>query len=325
MACRHGDGKSWWLLKNASDTNLIYKFLFTADTVYGPFIQGFGGDAAYLGFWDLDGQAMFSQDGTKYATTINQYSHVFVADFDRCTGMLSNPKVYDVPDQEINSPGLPIMTDNSTDGLAFSPNGRYLYVSGDYYVQQFDLQNPTSPNAWTLLSGPDTIGGWFMQYSNMYPGPDGKIYIGNWNGASSVMNVIDSPDKGGLAASFCKRCLRFPGWYDTTDSMYYYAVSTPPCMPNYRLGAVSPKCAPVGINEPAASGVQFSLYPNPSQGVIEVRYDEAGTLLLYDMTGRVVGSWLLANAGLRQEVYYAGRAFRRHLSIQVHFKGRGKH
>jgi len=34
MACRHANGKDWWLLKQAGDSNTICKFLFTQDSVY---------------------------------------------------------------------------------------------------------------------------------------------------------------------------------------------------------------------------------------------------------------------------------------------------
>ncbi|MBK9482300.1 MAG: hypothetical protein IPO02_10065 [Bacteroidetes bacterium] len=34
MACRHSNGKDWWLLKQAGDSNRIHKFRFTHDPVY---------------------------------------------------------------------------------------------------------------------------------------------------------------------------------------------------------------------------------------------------------------------------------------------------
>jgi hypothetical protein len=70
---RHGDGKSWWLLKQAADTNLVYKFLFTEDKIYGPYIQGFSSPAAPFQALDYDGQVAFSKDGTKYVSTSQGY------------------------------------------------------------------------------------------------------------------------------------------------------------------------------------------------------------------------------------------------------------
>jgi hypothetical protein len=290
MACRHGDGKSWWLLKQAADTNLVYKFLFTEDKVYGPFVQGFTGAASRFGGADIDGQSMFSADGTKYASTQFGFSGVFVADFDRCTGMLSNPKVYKVPAQLVSIPSGPTFLDSTSGGLAFSPNGRYLYVSGACNIHQLDLNSTPSSPVWTYLYGLDTSWYRFQEYSNIYPGHDGKLYIGNWGGIGGQMSVINSPDSSGAAADFCRKCLRFPGYYfDTT--FVFAGVSTPPCMPNYALGPTSPICYPTGIQYPKPSLSDFRLYPIPSKGMIEVRSTDIGQLTIVDMIGREIASF----------------------------------
>ncbi|MBK6820415.1 MAG: hypothetical protein IPG85_12845 [Bacteroidetes bacterium] len=41
MACRHSNGKDWWLLKQAGDSNRIHKFHFTQDSVYNEGYQQF--------------------------------------------------------------------------------------------------------------------------------------------------------------------------------------------------------------------------------------------------------------------------------------------
>ena len=291
MACRHGDGKSWWLLKQAADTNLVYKFLFTENQVYGPYIQGFSGAAGRYGELDVDGQCAFSKDGTKYATTVLGFGKVFVADFDRCTGMLSNPQVHKVPAQLTGSTYDSSEKDSSTVGLCFSPNGRFLYVSGSYNIQQLDLQKTSSPQAWTHLSGIDTTWQQFMLFSSIYPGHDGKLYIGNASDVTGQMSVINAPDSSGFAAGFCRKCLRFPGYY-VQGAFRFVGIGTPPCMPDYSLGRANPICSPTGMSEPLKEGI-FMLYPNPSSGTIEVRSNESGTLGLYDMAGRAVTTFIL--------------------------------
>ncbi len=295
MACRHGDGKSWWLIKRAADTNMYYKFLFTQDRVYGPYIQGFGGEAAYLGNWDRDGQSTFSEDGTKFATTIQGYGKVFVADFDRCSGNLSNPKVYKVPAQLSGNINVPSEMDSSTIGVCFSPNSRFLYVCGFYNVQQLDLQNATSASGWTKLSGIDTSWNEFQQYITIYSGPNDKLYIGNLNGFAGQMSVIDAPDNKGTAASFCRKCLRFPGFlYDTT--FVFVGVGGPPCMPNYALGPATPICYPTGISTPNANVPSLDIFPNPAAGYVNVRSSEAGSLVLYDVAGRIINTFQLQSS-----------------------------
>jgi hypothetical protein len=58
-----------------------------------------------------------------------------MADFDRCTGLLSNPKSLHAPLHTSNTildSLFPGDKDTSIIGLAFSPNDKFLYVSKTY-------------------------------------------------------------------------------------------------------------------------------------------------------------------------------------------------
>ncbi len=300
MACRHGDGQSWWLLKQASDTNMIYKFLFTADSVYGPYIQGFS--EPHFTKWDVCGQAMFSADGTKYATTTLRAGKVFIADFDRCSGMLSNPKVVDIPLQLSQNPADSAERDSSAVGLCFSPNGRFLYVSGFFTVQQYDLQDSNPATAWTLLGGPDTTWQVFQRYDNIYPGPDGRLYIGNLGGLQGQMSVITNPDAKGAAAGFCPKCLRFPS-YLFFGVTRYMSVTNPPCMPNYSLGPANPICYPtVAVPHKPVPLAPLRIYPNPAHSTIIVETSQAGLLELYDYAGKRISTLHLQTGKFSIEV-----------------------
>ena len=258
MACRHGDGKSWWLLKHAQDTNMVYSFLFTKDSVFGPFIQGF----AEPHFpYDLEGQSVFSKDGTKFATTTRGAFKIFMADFDRCSGLLSNPKVYDVPEEYTHNPNDTIQKEKLTNGLAFSPNGRFLYVSKRFNIQQLDLQDTNPNTAWVTIAGLDTSWDYFPSYSSMYLGPDDRLYLGYSSTFGGQMSYFNEPDKKGAASGFCRHCLHFPGFY-YQGNYYNYGVSTPPCMPNYKLGPANPICWPVGVEE-VPPQEEITVYPNP--------------------------------------------------------------
>ncbi|MBS1644153.1 MAG: T9SS type A sorting domain-containing protein [Bacteroidetes bacterium] len=285
MACRHADGKSWWLLKQASDTNMIYKFLFTQDSIYGPFIQSF--PEPHFTKWDIGGQAMFSQDGTQYATTVQGFGKFFIADFDRCSGLLSRPRTIDVPIRSTENPFDTSEKDVSTCGLAFSPNGRFLYVNGFYTIQQCDLLDNNPNTRWTQLSGPDTTFRVFQRYSNIYPGPDGRLYISRSDGIGGTMSVINQPDRKGLASEFCRQCLRFP-YVFFQGQWRTIGVTTPPCMPNYHLGAAANPCYPAGVKAPLPKEYTFSLFPNPASQSLRVNYSLPGRLELYDMRGQRV-------------------------------------
>jgi hypothetical protein len=227
MACRHANGKDWWLLKQGGDSNIVYKFLFTQDSVYNYGRQVF--DEPYWSIWDTRGQSVFNQVGNQYATTCQgdfENNLVFLADFDRCYGTLSNQKTIQVPFVSWNNPADTNLKDKNSVGLAFSPNGRFLYCILAYNIFQYDLQD----NTFYHVAGLDTSFLQFQNYQTAYLAPNNKIYIGNFGGTGKQMSVIDNPDVKGAGCNFCPKCLR-------TDSLFYGYLGTPPCMPNYGLGA----------------------------------------------------------------------------------------
>lgn len=286
MACRHGNGRDWWVLKQAQDTNVVFKLLFTPDSVYGPYIQGFA--EPHFSFYSTGGQSMFSQDGTRYASTCRGAYKVFVADFDRCTGELSNPQVYEKPPAAFIAPDGTTEYDPFTEGLAFSPNGRFIYVNGYYSISQLDLEDANPATQWSVVAGLDTTWAAFQSYSSMYLGPDNKLHVGNWAGLSGQMSRFDSPDQKGLASNFCPRCLQFPPvYYPPMGISVALGIGAPPTMPNYKLGAGGP-CA-TAVNE-VREETRFVVYPNPTNGNVTIEYSKAGTVIINDAVGRVISS-----------------------------------
>jgi hypothetical protein len=91
MACRHANGKDWWLVKMALDSNKAYVFFVSHDTIllqhtidFPPYLKIFG---------ELHGQSSFDATGEHFATVSNKFGgEFFYGDFDRCTGMLSSMK-----------------------------------------------------------------------------------------------------------------------------------------------------------------------------------------------------------------------------------------
>ena len=282
MACRHGNGKDWWLFKQAKDTNMVYKFLVTEDSVYNYGVQGF----AEPHFWLLDnfGQAMFNQDASQYAICVQggggydtsgpsaSPGNIFVADFDRCTGELSNPIVYQTK-KSLCSNMDPNCFENFNQGLCFSPNGRFLYVSSYYSIKQLDLWDTDTTTQWSYVFGLKMDG----YFGSLYNAPDGKIYVGNTSNGYKAMTVIDSPDVKGMGCSVCYKCLAFPD----------YGVSSPPCMPNYHLGAKVP-CWPLAIDEQIVDKNVLEVFPNPSSTVFYIKNKNGKKKELYNAIGELI-------------------------------------
>jgi hypothetical protein len=279
-AVRHGNGNDWWVIKhggillNGSTANKTYTFLVKKDTVLTPNVQTFPNTSNGKQFGGWSGQSTFNNSGTKYVA-VDYMRYLFLADFDRCTGLFSNAVRMDVP---INSP-----IDSAPSGACFSPNDSFLYVSLFRSVWQLEIYNPDSATAWVKIADGDTISNYFQQYVGLQLGADQKIYVGNASNGGSTMSVINNPNAKGIAADFCPKCLRFP-----KINGQAIGVSRPPNMPNYTLG-IDPKCPPNPNSiSPVNTTETIRPYPNPATSSITIEYPMIGGWLeLVDMIGGV--------------------------------------
>jgi len=285
MACKHGNGKDWWLLKMSDDSVNVYTFLLKQDSVINKGIQRF----PFIGDGELDGgggQMQINQDGTQMST-VNSYGnnlplpYIYTADFDRCTGLLSHYKKTMVPTIQTGYPIGQLQLDSTALGLCYSPNGRFLYLIKYSGILQLDLLDNNISTAWYQVCGMDTAYDWFAGYTNAYLGPDGKIYIGHYHGTSKQMSTIDNPDIKGSGCNFCRKCLRIKAvnaWF-----------STPPCMPNYNLSGNG--CWPDGNVEVEIPDDEFVVYPNPSNNKFQIECKIPNSKKeLYNSVGQLVFS-----------------------------------
>lgn len=259
MACRHANGYDWWLLKQTFDSNKVFTYLVTKDTIELKMIQHF--NAPTFGYGDGYGQSCFSHDGKKYAFSggggFGNINQLYVADFDRCSGELRNLKVSYVP---IDSTGSSYhdsigTKDSVTRGLFFSPNDSFLYVCKSFNIYQYEHNNTDSATAWYLVHRQDTAGEYTL-FGQMQRGIDGRIYVGKFSGAKKVNHVIDKPNIKGIGCSFCQFCLDFSAFNGPSTS--------PSNMPDFNLGVDSSGCVPLNNYELQITNYELEVYPNPS-------------------------------------------------------------
>jgi hypothetical protein len=269
MACKHANGQDWWLLKMMHDSVSVYTFLITKDSVFNygkqsfPYPRKTGANNIY---WEIMGQIQLSPDGKKFAATCNNgHNELFTADFDRCSGKLSNMQKKNIPILPTNYPASANEpNDKYSTGLCFSPNGRFIYTVNYTNIQQYDTWDPDSSTAWYHLANMDTVYDYFMGYSMGSLGWDNKVYIGNWHGLGTAMSVIDSPDNKGVSCGWCQKCLRF-----TQDSV---GATNPPCQPNYNLGKdTSINCWPLADHSVNEIPNFLEVYPNPTTGRLLIK------------------------------------------------------
>ncbi len=122
-ACRHANGKSWWVVsRNYYDSSFNVLFISEDSITYKK---------QYIGrkFDNNDvGQSVFSSNGEWLAWYSKTYG-LELLKFDKLNGVLSEYRNFEVFDTSLG-----------TGGIAFSLNNRFIYVSGLYDLFQFDVE-----------------------------------------------------------------------------------------------------------------------------------------------------------------------------------------
>jgi hypothetical protein len=257
--------------------------LVSKDSIYGPFTQSF--PLPDWGLYDATGQICFSTDGNKFASIQGKSNILFIADFDRCSGELSNPKVFNIPIDSTTYPFYDNMgsLDSISLGVCFSPNGQFVYISKVWNIYQFEFNEPDSSVAWVRIQhGPDTTHQKFQYFGHLYNAPNNRLYIGNWNGTAKQFSVIDYPNIKGLGCGFCRKCFRL-------DSNINFGLTAPPNMPDYTLGAdLSKVCWPLGNSEIFETRDILEIYPNPTSTLINIKSESKANRQLYNSIGQLL-------------------------------------
>ena len=270
-ACKHGNGRDWWVFAMRNNSHIVYKVLITPDTIQSITTQLINPIVAI----GNAGQPAFSQDGTMFAFTSgyagpNARHDVRVFNFNRCSGNLDSLTYVN----DLSGLGF---------GLTFSPNSNYLYHSTYQRIYQINLtsnnQDTVAINDGYCFPYPFTCTDFWL----MHLAANGKIYISSGSGVID-MHVIDFPDNLGLSCDVQQHAIRLPCYYVRGNVNH----------PNYYLGALagSPCDTLTSSVELQEHDFRFSVSPNPSSGHFKIMYllpqNQKGKLEVFDMNGRQV-------------------------------------
>jgi Secretion system C-terminal sorting domain len=263
QACRHGNGRDWWVIAPQMGFQGYYTTLLSPKGVGAPQYQKMNNDS--LLEYDFAGQSVFSPDGTTYIRA-DPANGVYAMNFDRCTGKLSNLIT------------LKDTLNGTRTGVAISPNSRYLYVTRRYWLLQYDLQANDIQASQTVI---DTFDGFQAPSSTTFYqcllAPDGKIYMGATNGGD-VLHIIHNPDAAGKACDFRQH-----------DIIFKKQIDELPNLPNFKLGAKkgSPCEKELSNQEEPWEANKIMLFPNPSNDLLNISLTwKFQHLFITDITGR---------------------------------------
>ncbi len=245
---KHANGRDWWVINNGFDDNHYVRLLFTPDgiidtfptfTVDGP-AEGQGLAKEIRGY-------KISKDGTKYLVG-QQSDGIWVYDFNRCTGMLSNGK-------EI----LHFNSHHIIEDMTISENNRYLFCALD------DEANLPTPNVtlrvdlWATIPSQaiDTISKFG---SSLYPigyfcdFPNGQI---GFSGDTRYFHALPYPDSTELIIDTSFISWNFPVqliWVNRSR------------IPNYYLGPLdNSPCDTLGLDNNPLAHWRYDRKPNPME------------------------------------------------------------
>ena len=253
-AVKHANGRDWWIISGRRRKDEIYTFLFTKDGIQDTLFQTIGSGSIPVS--EGSAQIVFSPNGSQLAIC-NPKTGINLFDFDRTTGQLSNFRQYPVDFLSITPDVM---------GCAFSPNGRFIYVTTVKEIFQYDLSSSDIPGTRVLL---DTWDG----FSDPLPAtfltcqlaPDCKIYV-QTNQQARWLHVIHNPNLLGTDCSFQQR-----GFKLATPNRISI-----PFFPNFRLGPLDnpglPCTSVVGSGEAPAHPLfpDFSVFPNPVRDILTI-------------------------------------------------------
>lgn len=276
-ACKHGNGRDWWVTAMSDVATGIHTFLVTPDTVQYMGLQNFPIQSF---MWGFAGQPTFSPDGTKFAFG-GSYNSVGMAyqscgslfDFDRCSGVFSVDTVFNLPDTTLSL------------ATAFSPNSQYLYFATINNIYQINTDTLNLPASFQTVAVNDTFMSTGLTHTDfwlMYLAANGKIYL---TSGSSVLHLheMDYPDSAGVACNvnlhnIVLNCLN---------------LGTVPNHPNYYLGRLfgSP-CDSLTSTTEIEHNFHFNIYPNPNNGNFSISYllpqNKNGKLEITDVNCKTV-------------------------------------
>jgi hypothetical protein len=206
----------WWLFSKASKSNKFFLWHLTNDTILLISTQEVGLSPNRREGISLD--ICFRPEGDAFALSGSDHG-LDLYYFDRLTGEIS---VWDQIDPSYDPDFEPHSVWSRCE---WSADGRYLYVTNQRKLYQFDTHAPDIGASAVMINSPESLP-FTSSYHQIQRGPDCRIYIGP-AGTGRALSVIDKPSRPGKACELKDNGLLLP-------NIFFVGI---PDFPNYSLWA----------------------------------------------------------------------------------------
>jgi gliding motility-associated-like protein len=194
-AVRHANGVDAWVVVHGWNNSTFMAYPITAAGVGNTAVQSNIGSVHGGNFINSHGYLKSSPDASKLACVIRGPRVVEVFDFNNASGQISNP--------------LTISYTPQVYGAEFSPDGRYLYVTGMNIPGEVFQTDLMAGNPAAVAGSTQVVGSHNGLLGALQAGIDQRIYVCHYLGTS--LGVISQPNLPGIACGFNPASLSLGG------------------------------------------------------------------------------------------------------------------
>jgi len=273
QACRHGNGRDWWIIKSGIRENKFFIGLLDPSGIEMEEITISGIPNRTQG----NTFSQFSFDGTRFVHyTCFPNRIIYTYDFDRCSGHLSNMQMHDLSDS---------LRAGDLNAFALSPDGDIAYIKkGGYISEPQQVQG--------LLQYQFSTGQYYYATefaSAPFLEPNGKrmlIQTATNIGQPNINFYLSEITEPNLFGSSCNIQLHK---YSIQNNATFIMPSN---YANFKLGALSGSICDslnTGIQlNTSNSNIRFKIFPNPVESSLTIEQDIPINyeVIISDMLGR---------------------------------------
>ncbi len=249
-AIKNFDGDYWIVVHKWGD-NAFYAYEITSTGISAPVISHTGIVHTTTTFQNTYGQMKFNLCGDKIGLAMGYMDTVELCDFDKTTGVVSNPITLPHPDHVY--------------GIEFSPLSQFLYTTcydAGATLAQFDISSGVQA---TILASKTVLSTTADLYG-MQTGPDKKIYVSR-SFTSTYLGRIADPDSAGALCNYTDNAIDL----DPLAMGNSGALSLPSFPQNFLANNIFCPGPPSEIVESTAARL-FSILPNPASGAFTLKF-----------------------------------------------------